>query len=432
MAAAPKLNYRRPALIGLTALLLLLGGGIAWSHFANIAGAVIASGSVTVLGKPKSVQHLDGGIVKEIYIKPGKRVSEYQLLVLLDDTTIAANLAIYERRLLDAVVRRERLDAELNGRAEFAAPQRLIELLKLGNPAPAMAQQTALLNARYLTRNGQIAQLTEKVSQFMNQISGVTGLRVEKQKQIEAFREESEGVKTLVADNLAPKSRLLALDRSRADMRGQIAEHVAEVSRLQNSIAETKIAKLQVEREFRERALSELEKAESQIDELRQQLQATRKQLARVAIRAPVAGIVHELSLFTIGGIVQPGQTIMQIVPQTDEHEIEVNVDTQSIDQIYVGQKAVVRFPAFHQRVTPELDGKIAAVSPSSVVDEKTGLAFYRVTLEIDDDELSRLGGKSLIPGMPVEAFFPTSERSVLSYLVKPLSDHLRYALREE
>ena len=201
---------------------------------------------------------------------------------------------------------------------------------------------------------------------------------------------------------------------------------------MQNSISETRIAKLQVDREFRERVVSEIEKNDARVDELRQQLEATRKQLARVAIRAPVAGIIHELSLYTVGGVVQPGQTVMQIIPQNGEHEIELNLDTLSIDQVYIGQRAIVRFPSFHQRTTPELNGAVGSVSPSSVIDEKTGAAFYRVVVVIDEREMDVLDGKKLIPGMPVEAFFPTNSRTIMSYLVKPLTDHLMHVFREE
>ena len=432
MEIAPTLNYRRPALVGLFCMIVLLGGGVVWASLATISGAVIASGSVIVEGKPKSVQHLDGGIVKSLHVVAGDRVVKDQLLVMLDDTSIAANLAIYTRRLKEAIVRQERLLAELSGVKKFEPPLAMAKLLDLGDLAGSVDQQMSLLTARYLTRQSQLGQFDEKIAQFGNQINGVKSLQDEKKNQIQTYKDELTPLLPLAAKGLVSKKRIMALKRSQAELRGQIAEHGSEISRLQNSISETRIAKLQVDREFRERVVSEIEKNDAQVDELRQQLEATRKQLGRVAIRSPVAGIIHELSLYTVGGVVQPGQTVMQVIPQNGEHEIELNLDTLSIDQVYIGQRAIVRFPSFHQRTTPELEGVIGSVSPSSVVDEKTGVAFYRVAVVIDEQEMDALEGKKLIPGMPVEAFFPTSERTVMSYLVKPLTDHLMHVFREE
>ncbi len=432
MKVIPVLNYRRPAIIGLLALVVLFGGGIAWANFAQISGAVIATGSVVVEGKPKSVQHLDGGIVKAIHVSNGDLVKSSEILVEIDDTSIAANLAIYKSRLRDTLIRKARLLAELNDEVGFEPPTEIAQLLNLGDLKSSIKQQLALQNARRLTRQSQLAQLDEKVSQFENQILGVEGLTVEKKIQIETYNEEISAIEKLVAKKLTSKSRLISLQRAKAELRGQMAENKAEISRVRNSISETRIAKLQVDREFREKVVAEAEQTETKIDELRQQVEATSKQLSRVSIRAPISGKVHELNIFTIGGVVQPGQTLMQIIPQTGNFEIELSVDVSSVDQLFYGQKAVVRFPAFHQRTTPQLDGKVSKISPTSVVDEKTGQAFYRIVVEIPSDVLVLLGDKKLVPGMPVEAFIATEQRTVLSYLVKPLMDQFYYVFREE
>jgi HlyD family secretion protein len=246
------------------------------------------------------------------------------------------------------------------------------------------------------------------------------------------FNKERDAIEKLVKQSFAAKNQLLAYDRSFADFAGQIAEHDSELGRLNNSISEVEISKLQVARNFREKVITELDEIDAKIDELTQQVAATEQQFKRTVIQAPVAGIIHELSIFTIGGVVQPGQPIMQIVPIKGRMEIEVNVETQHIDELFIGQKAVVRFPAFNQRTTPEVFGSVARVSPTSVVDEKSGFTFYRVNVAIEDQQLSRLGERVLVPGMPVETVIPTSERTVLEYLVKPLSDNLTYVFREE
>ncbi len=432
MKTALNLNYKSPAVIGLLALIVLFGGGIAWASLAEISGAVIATGSVVVEGKPKSVQHLDGGIVKAIHVSNGDFVKSSQVLVEIDDTSIAANLAIYKSRLRDMLIRKARLAAELNDAKTFIPPVEIAKLLNLGDLKPSVDQQKALQQARRLTREAQLAQLDEKVSQFKNQIVGVEGLIVEKNIQIASYNEEISSVQKLVAKKLTSKSRLIALERAKAELRGQMAEHRAEISRVKNSISETRIAKIQVGREFREKVVAELEQTETKIDELRQQVDATSKQLGRVSIRASISGKVHELNIFTIGGVVQPGQTLMQIIPQSGDFEIELSVDIGSIDQLFYGQRAVVMFPAFNQQSTPQLDGEIRKISPTSVVDEKTGQAFYRIIVEIPVEQLKLLGDKTLVPGMPVEAFIATEERTVLSYLVKPLMDQINYVFREE
>ena len=431
MLEKPIISYKGPITFGLFALIFLIGGSFAWGYYAQISGAVIATGSIVVDGKPKSIQHLDGGIVKKILVTPGDRVKKNQILLELDDTSIAANLTIYKGRLRDALVRKQRLMAELNNKTDFKAPVALGKLLQLGDMQTAITQQMSLLKARLQTKQTQLAQLDEKVAQFENQIVGVEGLIKEKNTQISSYDDEISTVAPLVEKGLAAKTRLITLERSNADIRGQILEHRAEILRVKNSISETKLAKLKVDREFREKVITEIEKTETKVDELKQQVEATSKQLSRVIIKAPVTGSVHELTLFTIGGVVQPGQVLMQIIQHSDRHDIELSVPAQSIDQIYVGQNAVVRFPAFHQRKTPELSGQITKISPTSVLDEKSGFSFYRIAVEIEPRELKRLGNKKLKPGMPVEAFIATDQRTVLSYLVKPLTDHFIHVFRE-
>ena len=428
----PRRGYALTATLGSLALIGLVGGGAAWAARTTIAGAVVASGNVIVEGQPKSVQHLDGGIVERIAVAQGDRVERGQLLIALDRAEIAANLAIYERRMRDALVLRERLRAELRGKTGFAPPAEDAAALRLGDLSAAVSRQVTLMRARRDTRINDAAQYDEKIAQFENQVRGVQGLGREKRAQLISYREEIVGMEKLVGRSLAPRSRLLALERGEADLRGQLAEHLAEIERLRNAMGEARIARAQIARRFREEAMTELEGAEAQIEELGQQVVATRLKLERVEIRAPVAGRVHELAVYTIGGVVQPGQVVMQIVPEGDGHALEVYVDPTAIDEVGVGRAATIRLPAFNQRTTPELYGTISAVSPASVTDEASGLAFYRVIVAVSEAEAARLEGKALIPGMPVEALIPTSERTVLSYLTKPLVDHLEHAFREE
>ncbi len=428
----PRIGWGRTALLGTIMLTGAVGGGVAWANYAMLSSAVIASGNVAVAGQPKSVQHLDGGIVSGIAISQGDTVEDGQLLIALDAITIEANLRIYERRLRSALVQRARLQAELEQSQRFDLPVAKAQEFDLGDLTAPGARQSEMMAARAQNRQSEWAQYDEKLAQFGNQIAGVQGLMRQKVRQIEGYTGELNALKILVAKALAPKSRLMALERAEADLRGQVAEHLSEIARIKNSITEARLAQEQIAKTFRERVLEELETVEGSIDELTQQLQSTRSQLSRVEIRAPVSGTIHELNVFTIGGVVQPGQTVMQIVPASSDHELEVFVDPQSIDEIGPGQPVTIRFPAFHQSKTPELFGTVGTISPASVVDEQSGVAFYRVIVLLPPEQEARLNGKTLIPGMPVEAQFPTGERSVLSYLVKPLGDNLTKAFREE
>ena len=295
-----------------------------------------------------------------------------------------------------------------------------------------MEQQRILMRARAQTRDGEISQFNDKIAQTKNQIAGTRGLREQKLLQIKVYEKEQDLVTQLIQRNIVAKNQLLTFERAVSDLRGQIAEQDAEEARLENAISETKAASAQVDKQLRERNITELEEVEAKIDEMKQQISATDLQLQRTSIRSPIDGVIHELAMHTIGGVVQPGQAIMQIIPVGGDLEIEVNADTHSVDEISLDRKAIVRFPAFHQRTTPEIFGKVTQISPSSVVDERTGASFYRVRVSIPASEKVKLGDQELIPGMPVEAVMPTQNRTVLSYLLKPLVDQMEHSMREE
>jgi HlyD family secretion protein len=429
----PSSNFRRPAILGLSLVVLLFCGGIAWAYLSEISGAVIAQGTVNIEGKPKVIQHADGGIVKSILVSAGDHVKKGDVLVELDGTTLAANLSIYRSRLRDALVRRSRLLGELDGKSDFSPLAAAdIETYVLTDIEASFEQQRVLMRARALTRQGELEQFDDKVAQLDNQISGAASLKEQKLLQINVYAKEEASVSQLIARNIVAKNQLLTFERATADLRGQVAEQDAEIARLRNSISETKTARAQIDKQMREKNINELEEVEAKIDEMKQQILATDLQMKRTSIRSPVEGVVHELSMHTIGGVVQAGQAIMQIIPASSDLVIEVNADTRSIDEIKLDRQAVVRFPAFHQRTTPEIFGKVTQISPSSVVDEKTGAAFYRVKITVPVSEKLKLGGNELVPGMPVEAVMPTGSRTVLSYLLKPLTDQMEHALREQ
>ena len=425
-------NFHQTAAVGIFMFVLLFGGVGFWLVYANVAGAVVASGTVIVKGKPKSIQHLDGGLVHAIHVENGQQITKGEVLVQLDDTLLNANFEIYKNRLGEASARKDRLEAERDNRVAMAWTESHITLLDHGKVKQHRLGQKKLFAARRASRLGQKSQLQEKLKQFRNQTVGVKGLKLAKRDQVHFIEQELRGVEEGFRQGLMPLTRVLTLQRDRADLLGKISEHDAELARIENSIREAEITILQNEREFQENVLSELREVTPQVNELTQQILATQEQIKRIDVKAPVSGIIHELNIFTIGGVVPPGGTIMQVIAQNDGVEIEVNIEPQYIDQIFMAQEAVVRFPAFNQRTTPEIFGRVSHVSPSSVVDEKSGLPFYRIGIEIAEGQKTRLGDKILVPGMPVEAFMKTNDRPVISYLLKPLTDHIYKAFREE
>lgn len=432
MSARPRVSVRPAVVFGTFAFLALFGGVGGWMTYAEISGAIVATGTVAVHGNPKTVQHLDGGIVSTIQVQDGDIVRKGDILIRLDDTLLRANIAIYTLRLEEALAERDRLETEREDRETINWDQSSAKALDIVLTDALKASQEKLLEARRKSRHGQKTRMEEKIAQFKNEIDGVNALMEAKLEQIAFIDQELKGLRILHKQGNTTINRLLGLERQRADLAGQAAEHKAELARIENSISESQISILQLDREFLETVLADLRKREQEINDMVQQLIAARTQIARVNITAPVDGTVHQLSVFTIGGVVSPGTGILQIIPKDEKVEIEAHVGTQFIDEIYPGQPARIRFSAFNQRTTPEFFGKVQTVSASSVMDEKQGYSYYRVWISVPENEMKSLGDKKLVPGMPTEIFIKTHERTVLSYLIKPLSDQMNRAFREE
>ncbi len=427
-----KTSGRGTIIAGLVWLLILFVGGGAWAYFANLSGAVVASGVVAVYGKPKTVQHLDGGIVAKINVATGDRVEKGQSLIRLNDVLLIANLNIYSNRLREGLARKARLTAERDDSDEIHWDDEFLTLLQLTQEPTIRRGQLRLFAARKSTSAGQISQLREKISQFKNQIEGVTALSQSKNAQLEFLDFELNGIRSLKKKGLVSQSQLMGLERQREDLIGQIAEHASELARIQNSIGETKIQILQIGREFRQTVLTDLRQTVQEVNDMTQQLFATREQLKRVEIRAPVSGIVHELNVFTVGGVIAPGAAITQIVPQDGNFVIEANIEPQFIDDLFPGQEAALRFSAFNQRTTPVLMGKLKVISANILTNQQTGQSYYVVKIELPKLYVDLLKGQKLIPGMPVEVFITTREQTALNYILKPLLDQIKHAMREE
>lgn len=429
--AAPHDRTGRAIIAGALAAVALLAALLLWAQFTPIESAVAANGQAVVRGKPKTVQSLDGGVVEEIRVANGDRVAAGDLLMRLDPTLLKVNLDIARGRLAEALARKARLDAEERG---LPAPVFAYPALPFPRPDTAgpEADEARIFAARREIATGRRARLAEQIAQFETQIRGMDAVIAARHEQLGYLDREMANNQTLYDQGLVRESQLLQLRRARAEMAGSLAEAEADRARVRNSMNDATIGVEQEERQFREGVVTDLGKTQTEIEELTLQILTTSRQLDRVEIRAPAAGIVHEMQVTTLGGVVPPNGTILQVIPVEEGVEFELSVDPREIDRVHVGQKAQVVFSAFDQRATPRLAGHVARISPTAVAPAGEGQkSFYRLGLVLEDGEIERLKNVAVIPGMPVEAFLETGEQTVMSYLLQPVVSQIMRAFRE-
>ena len=416
--------------LGLGVLLVVGVGG--WATFTQISGAVIAPGQLVVESDVKKVQHPTGGVVGELLVREGARVRAGDVLIRLDETQVRANLDIVLKAMDELAARRARDEAERDGAAAVTFPP---ELLARRDADPGVAHliegESRLFASRVAAREGQKAQLRERVLQLREEIKGLTEQVAAKAREVGFITGELEGVRGLYAKNLVPLARVNALERDAARLDGERGQLVAATASARGKIAETELQILQIDGDMRTETGKDLAEIRGKWSEYREKRVAAEDQLKRVEMRSPQAGVVHQMSVHTVGGLVTPAEPAMLIVPEADQLAVEVKIQPQDIDNVRLDQAATLRFPAFNQRVTPEIDGVVSRVSADVTSDPKTGLSYYTARIRVPDDQRQRLGSARLVPGMPVESFMQLGDRSVLSYLVKPLSDQIAKAWRE-
>jgi len=425
-------SIQRHLRVGSTAAAFLVVGLGVWAATTEISGAVLASGVVVVDAHVKKVQHPTGGVVAAINVRNGDRVKAGDVVIRLDETVARASLALVTKAIDALLVRKARLEAERDGNDS-------IELLSLvegssGDPtlADLLKSEERLFNSRLEARNGQKAQLQEKIAQTTEQIEGLELQAAAKADEISLLQEELVGVKDLYRKKLVPISRAMPLQREEARLRGARGQLISEIAQAKARIGETKLQLIQIDQDLRAEVTKELREVEDRFAELTQREIAARDELRRMDVRAPHDGLVHELAVHTIGGVIGAGDPLMLIVPETNELGIEVRIATWDRDQVYLGQSAMLRLSAFNQRTTPELKGMISLVAADLVSDSRSGAQYYPVRISLLQGEAERLGESKLAPGMPVESFIQTGSRTVFSYLTKPLSDYLMRAFRAD
>lgn len=422
---------RHYLIVGTFASILLVGGLGIWAGFTYIAGAVVTSGIISVESNVKTIQHKEGGIVQEIYVQNGDHVKSGDVLIRLDGTIPRASLAVISKQLDELLIEETRLIAELDDRDHFTLPVIFNDRRSEQEINEIFLGQTALLKARSARIKGRKRQLNEQIEQFQNQIKGLQAQLDSKASEMKFVEEELLDLEKLLRKGLVSQSRVIALRRSRAQLMGERGDLIARIAQAYTAISERRIQILQIDEDNQTEVLQRTQKIRVEIASLTEQKTAAVDQLRRIDIKAPYDGIVHQLSIHTTEGVVNPGAAVMQIVPQNDRLIIEAKLNPIDIDHIYIGQVAHVQLSAFDQRNTPQLYAKVIVVSPNLEQDQMTGAQYYLVRLEIEVDQLKRLGDKLLIPGMPVEAFIQTNERTVLDYLLKPLMDQVQKAFRE-
>lgn len=424
-------NVRSIIGTALATAVICVGGIFAWASFTEIAGAVIAPGQLVIDSSAKKIQHQTGGIVGEIRVKEGARVQAGDILVRLDETVLRANLGVVTRGLDEMLARQARLTAEREGLERLEFPAELVSRSDNGDAGRLMTAEQRLFELRRSARLGQKSQLEQRVAQLLEEISGVTTQADAKAREIDIIRRELDGVRDLYRKNLIQLSRLTALEREEARLDGERGSLVASAAQAKGKVTETALQILQIDQDLRSEVAKELREVQGNIAVLSERRIAAEDQLRRVDVRAPLAGVVHQLAVHTVGGIVGPGELMMMIVPDGDDLAIEVKIAPQDIDQVRVGQKASLRFPAFNQRTTPEIEGSVSLVAADLATDQRTGAMYYVARMAVPEDQLRRLEGGRLLPGMPVEAFVQTGYRSVLSYLLKPLTDQMLQTFRQ-
>ncbi len=435
--STPQMSVRRLQLVGYSAIAVAVGGFGGWAATSDIAGAVIANGTIVIESDVKKVQHPTGGIVGDILVKEGSEVEAEQVLMRLDDTLTRATLGVVQSQLDLYLARQARLLAERDGLLALGTVNASADAASTGALATALAGERRLFNSRRDALDGQRAQLRERIIQIGEEIGGLTAQRESKGKEIDYIADELNGVEQLYAKNLVSIARLKQLQRDQARLQGERGQLIAEIARSRGKVAETELQMLQLDQDFRTEVLKDLRETEARVAELQERANAATDELKRTTIRAPLAGIVYQLQVHTIGGVIAKGETIMQIAPRADPLIVEAKIAPPDIDQVEIHAPVRVRVNAGNRRTTPDLGGTVTFVSPDLTGEPLATATFmqkpryYLVRVALSEAAVKAAGDLQLVPGMPVEVYIRTQDRTPLDYLMKPLHEQLARTFRE-
>jgi HlyD family secretion protein len=416
---------------GLRVMLVGIGLTGGWAVLVPLSAAVMVAGTLVVESNVKKIQHQTGGIVAQIPVHDGMHVKEGELLVRLDEVQVRANLQVLAKQLDQSRVRIARLVAERDGAEEPKLPHELASRSDNQDLEQLFASETSLFKARASARQNQKELLRGRIAQLEEEIVGLNAQSKSKTAQLELISSELKGVQSLYEKQLVPLMRLTALQRDAARLDGEQGQLISSMAETRSKISEAELQITRIDQDLRAEVMKDLRDAQDKETELSERIVAARDQLERIDIRAPTAGIVHQLSVHTIGGVVAPGEVIMEIVPDADDLQIQAKLPPNDIDQVRVDQKAFVRFSAFNQRTTPQLNGVVSYVSADLSHERQNDAAFYTVKVSIPGNERRRLGSLQLVSGMPAEVFLQAGSRTMMSYLLKPITDQLQRTFSE-
>jgi len=426
-------KMRTPMTIGVLSLITLVGGFGTWAAITEISGAIIAGGQIEVDRNRQVVQHPDGGVVQEILVDEGDTVEEGDVLMRLDPTDLRSELAIVEGQLFEFVARRGRLEAERDDAETIEFEEELLVRAELNADVANLVEgQRQLFQARLESVSNEIEQLSRRRGQITNQVEGIEAQQAALTEQLDLIRRELTDQQSLLDRGLAQASRVLALQREQSRLSGQVGELTAQKAQAEGRITEIEIEILKLGSRRREEAITRLRDLQAREVELAERRRALSGRLERMEMRAPVSGIIYGMTVTTPRSVLKPADPVLFLVPQDRPLVIVAQVEPIHIDKLHVGQEVTLRFSAFDQRTTPELLGNVVQISADSFRDEASGISYYRAEITLDEAERAKLPeGAILIPGMPVEAFIRTDDRTPLAYLVKPLTDYFAKAFRE-
>lgn len=427
------LSPRRYLVLGFLGLLILLGGFGSWAVFTNISGAIVASGQVEVDQNRQVVQHPDGGVVLEIGVDEGDTVAAGDLLLRLDPTLLRSQLAIVETQLFDLVARRNRFVAERDEADSITFDPELIRRAERSPEVLDMIEgQKRLFRARIAAREKEIEQLQKRRAQIATQIQGMEAQRASLDTRLSLNAAQLKKREELFKQRLVPETQVADLQNEQAQLQGSMGELVASIGQAQERITEIEIEISRLDTTRLEETITRLRDLRYRELELAEQRRSLREQLNRLDIRAPTSGVVYGKQVFAPNSVIRPADPLMYLIPQDRPLVIATRIQPIDVDQVHVGQEVVVKFSTFDARTTPELFGTVYQISADAFTDEATKASFYRVEIHLPEEEAAKIPeGLTLIPGMPVEAFIKTEDRTPLAYLVKPLSDYFAKAFRE-
>lgn len=426
-------SARTHIVVGLLALALLVGGFGTWSVTTDISGAIIAPGQIESEQNRQVVQHPDGGVIDEIEVKEGDLVEAGDILIRLDPEQLQSELTIVQNQLFELIARRGRLEAERDGADRIVFDELLVNDAAVHPDAREfMDGQQRLFDQRLESLAAETEQLRKRISQIDSQNEGIRAQQAALDTQLELIAQELGNKRTLLERNLVQSSVVLALERDQAALEGQSGELTATIAQNEGRMTEIEIEILKLGQARREQAIETLRDLGYRELELAERRRALIAQLGRLDIRAPLSGAIHAMQVFAEREVIRSAQPLLYIVPQDQQLVIGAQVEPIHVDEIHVGQDVTLRLSSLDRRQTPELLGRVMTISPDALTDDKTGRSFYRVRIALEEGETDKLPKDTvLVPGMPVEAYLRTADRSPLAYLVKPLADYFNKAFRE-